>query len=149
MFDGDAKLGMKHIPSILLTAFLLIPTLRAEDAPEVPLVTPQEAAAQEGKQVKVKGVVDGQKTSAKGITYLNFGGRFPNHSFSCVLRSKDFPDGVPSFEGKEVEVTGLIKMYEGKPSMDLKSLAQIHVVGGDAVNSTPATRSPSGGETER
>lgn len=141
---------MKNILWITFLALSCLSLVHAEDIPAVPVVTPQEAASQEGKQVKIKGVVDGQKTSAKGITYLNFGGRFPNHVFSCVLRSKDFPNGVPSFEGKEVEVTGLIKMYEGKPSMDLKSLDQIHVVGGDAANPAPtSTANPSGGETER
>ena len=30
-------------------------------------------------------------------------------------------------EGKEVEVAGVIKMYEGKPSTDISSLEQIHV----------------------
>ena len=85
-------------------------------------------SVQEGKQVKVKGRVEGQKTTAKGSTYLNFGAKYPNHVFSCVLRAKDFPSAPPSFEGKEVEVTGVIKMYEGKPSMDISSLEQIHVI---------------------
>ena len=139
---------MKNILQIALMALLSFHSVRAEDAPEVPVITPQEAATQEGKQVKVKGVVDGQKTSAKGSTYLNFGGRYPNQVFSCVLRSKDFPDGVPSYEGKEVEVTGLVKMYEGKPSMDVKSPEQIRVVSEGAASSTPSTQaSPS--ETER
>ena len=115
----------------------------------MPQVTPQEAATHEGKQVKVKGVVEGQKTSAKGITYLNFGGRFPNHIFSCVLRSKDFPDGVPAMEGKEVEVTGLIKMYEGKPSMDIKSIDQIHVVEVTAPETSKTAPSSAAGDMER
>lgn len=141
---------MKY-PSILALSLVALTVVlaRAEEGTTVPTVTPQEAVAQEGKQVKVKGVVDGQKTSAKGITYLNFGGRFPNHAFSCVLRSKDFPGGVPAFEGKEVEVTGLIKMYEGKPSMDIKSLDQIHVVGGDSTGSAKTPSTPSSGEVER
>ena len=141
---------MKHqLCKALSIALFTVGWICAEEPADIPLVTPQEASAQEGKQVKVKGVVDGQKTSAKGVTYLNFGGRFPNHAFSCVLRAKDFPDGVPAFEGKEVEVTGLIKMYEGKPSMDVKSLSQIHVVSGDSSGSgNPAPASPAG-ETER
>lgn len=121
----------------------------AEEAAVLPTVTPQEAAAQEGKQVKVKGTVDGQKTSAKGITYLNFGGRYPNQVFNCVLRGKDFPDGVPALEGKEVEVTGMIKMYEGKPSMDIKSMDQIHVVGGETASPAPNPSSPTVKEEER
>jgi DNA/RNA endonuclease YhcR with UshA esterase domain len=31
-------------------------------------------------------------------------------------------------EGKEVEVAGVVKMYEGKPSTDITSLEQIYVV---------------------
>ena len=141
---------MRHTFCAFLSIALFTTGLvRAEEPAEIPTVTPQEAATRDGKQTKVKGVVDGQKTSAKGMTYLNFGGRFPNHAFSCVLRPKDFPDGVPALEGKEVEVTGLIKMYEGKPSMDIKSMDQIHVLGGDsAAPAKPAPASPAG-EAER
>jgi hypothetical protein len=39
---------------------------------------------------------------------------------------------IPNYEGKEVEVTGLIKMYQGKPSMDIKSIDKIHMVEGVA-----------------
>jgi DNA/RNA endonuclease YhcR with UshA esterase domain len=140
---------MKNILSPVLAFFLVLTHVYGEEVAVLPVVTPQEAAAQEGKQVKVKGVVDGQKTSAKGITYLNFGGRFPNHVFSCVLRSKDFPEGVPSYEGKEVEVTGLIKMYEGKPSMDIKSMDQIHVTSGDTDGAVSTPSASPTGETER
>ncbi|NBS15138.1 MAG: hypothetical protein EBT57_10140 [Verrucomicrobia bacterium] len=137
----------KILQALLFLAFLTV-SVRSEDAPAIPVVTPQEAATQEGKQVKVKGVVDAQKTSAKGITYLNFGGRFPNHVFSCVLRTRDFPNGVPTYEGKEVEVTGMIKMYEGKPSMDIKSADQIRVLGAETAGSSPSAPSSPGGETE-
>jgi len=140
---------MKNILSPVLAFFLVLTHVYGEEVAVLPVVTPQEAAAQEGKQVKVKGVVDGQKTSAKGITYLNFGGRFPNHVFSCVLRSKDFPEGVPSYEGKEVEVTGLIKMYEGKPSMEIKSMDQIHVTSGDTDGAVSTPSASPTGETER
>ena len=120
---------MKRIILLALTPLWLASlVVLAEEPAIVPTVTPAEAATQEGKQVKVKGRVEGQKTTAKGSTYLNFGAKYPNHVFSCVLRAKDFPSAPPSFEGKEVEVTGVIKMYEGKPSMDISSLEQIHVI---------------------
>ena len=38
------------------------------------------------------------------------------------------PAEAAAQEGKEVEVTGVIKMYEGKPSMDISSLEQIRVI---------------------
>lgn len=141
---------MTILPRVAFFAFFCTVSVRAEDATVLPTVTPQETAAQEGKEVRVKGVVDGQKTTSKGSTYLNFGGRYPNQIFSCVLRSKDFPDGVPSFEGKEVEVTGLIKMYEGKPSMDIKSMDKIRVVdgGGEGKPTSTSASDSKMGETE-
>ena len=120
---------MNHFMRIgFLFLFLASSLLWSEEPVSVPTVTPAEAATQEGKEVKVKGRVEGQKTSAKGVTYLNFGAKYPNHVFSCVLLAKDFPSGPPMLEGKEVEVTGVIKMYEGKPSMDISSSDQIHVI---------------------
>lgn len=120
---------MNHFMRIgFLFLFVASALVWSEEPGSVPTVTPAEAATQEGKEVKVKGRVEGQKTSAKGVTYLNFGAKYPNHVFSCVLRAKDFPSGPPMVEGKEVEVTGVIKMYEGKPSMDISSLDQIHVI---------------------
>ncbi len=132
-----ASFCMKRPTSLALTTlWLALSVCLAEELPNVPTVTPVEAATQDGKEVKVKGRVEGQKTSAKGVTYLNFGAKYPNHVFSCVLRAKDFPSAPPSFEGKEVEVTGVIKMYEGKPSMDISSLEQIHVIE-EAASSAP------------
>jgi len=130
----------KPIFLALTVLWLACLVVLAEEPPIVPTVTPVEAATQEGKEVKVKGRVEGQKTSAKGVTYLNFGAKYPNHVFSCVLRAKDFPSAPPSFEGKEVEVTGVIKMYEGKPSMDISSLEQIHVIE-EATSTAPESNS--------
>ncbi len=136
-----ASLCMKKPIFLALTVlWLACLVVLAEEPPIVPTVTPVEAATQEGKEVKVKGRVEGQKTSAKGVTYLNFGAQYPNHVFSCVLRAKDFPSAPPLFEGKEVEVTGVIKMYEGKPSIDISSLEQIHVIE-EAVSTAPESKS--------
>ena len=91
-------------------------------------ISPQEAAQNEGKSVTVKGLVEDQKTAESGTTFLNFGGKFPNHVFSCRLFAKNFPDGVPSFVGKVVEVTGSIRLFKGKPSMDLAGPDKIKVL---------------------
>jgi len=102
--------------------------LLAEEVVAPMVVPPEEAAGQVGKTVTVKGKVDGQKSSKSGNTYLNFGGKFPNHVFSCLLRAKNFTDPIPAFEGKVVEVTGTVAMYEGKPQIELTSLNEIRVV---------------------
>jgi len=102
--------------------------LLAEEVVAPVVVPAEEAAGHVGKTVTVKGKVDGQKSSKSGNTYLNFGGKFPNHVFSCVLRAKNFTDPIPTFEGKLVEVTGTVAMYEGKPQIELTSLSGIRVV---------------------
>jgi exonuclease VII large subunit len=92
------------------------------------VVSPSEVAAQVGKLVTVRGRVDGQKTSKSGHTYLNFGGRYPNHVFSCFFNVKSFSEPIPMFEGKEVEVTGTVTMYQDKPQIEVSSLSQIRVL---------------------
>ena len=102
--------------------------LLAEELVAPMVVSPGEASGQVGKTVTVKGKVDGQKSSKAGNTYLNFGGQFPNQVFSCLLRAKNFTDPIPMFEGKVVEVTGMVTLYEGKPQIELTSLSAIRVI---------------------
>ena len=102
--------------------------LLAEELVAPMVVSLEEASGQVGKTVTVKGKVDGQKSSKAGNTYLNFGGKFPNHVFSCLLRAKNFTDPIPMFEGKVVEVTGIVTLYEGKPQIELTSLSAIRVI---------------------
>ena len=111
--------------------------LQAEEV-AIPVVTPQEAAQHEGKVVTVKGKVDGQRTAASGTTFMNFGGRHPNQIFSCRAFAEKFPEGVPACEGKTVEVTGKIKMYDGKPSMDLTGPDKIKILEDQPAAEAPA-----------
>jgi len=122
---------------VLTAGWVLASGLQAEEV-AIPVVTPEEAAQHEGKVVTVKGKVDGQRTAASGTTFLNFGGRHPNQIFSCRAYTDKFPEGVPACEGKTVEVTGKIKMYEGKPSIDLSGPDKIKVL-----ESEPAAETPS------
>ena len=118
---------MRKFLWVLTAGWVLASGLQAEEA-AIPVVTPEEAAQHEGKVVTVKGKVDGQRTAASGTTFLNFGGRHPNQIFSCRAFGDRFPDGVPACEGKTVEVTGKIKMYDGKPSIDLDGPGQLKVL---------------------
>ena len=102
--------------------------LLAEEVVAPVVVSPEEVSGQVGKTVTVKGKVDGQKSSKAGNTYLNFGGKFPNHVFSCLLRAKNFTDPIPVYEGKIIEVTGTVSLYEGKPQIELTSLSGIRVI---------------------
>jgi len=126
----------------LSLAFLLFglgwSPLQSEEAAEIPVVTPQEAAQHEGKVVTVKGKVDGQRTASSGTTFLNFGGRHPNQIFSCRAFTEKFPDGVPACEGKTEEVTGKIKMHDGKPSIDLTGPDKLKILESEPAAETPA-----------
>jgi len=121
---------MKQILRGFLAVLLFAahPLMAEEARDSVPVVTPQEAAQYDGKLVTVRGVVDAQRDSQKGITYLNFGGKFPNQTFTCLLKPKNFGGAPGAYAGKTVEVTGLIQMHEGKPSMDLAGADKIKVV---------------------
>ena len=115
-----------------------IGNLPAEEPAAIPVVTPEEAAQHEGKVVTVKGKVDGQRTAASGTTFLNFGGRHPNQVFSCRAFADKFPEGVPACEGKTVEVTGKIKMHDGKPSIDLQGPDKLKVLEAEPATEAPA-----------
>lgn len=119
---------MGLMTKFFLGCWLVVAAAGWAEEPSVPVVTPEEAAQHEAKVVTVKGVVDGQRTVGSGTTFLNFGGRHPNQVFSCRAFAEKFPDGVPACEGKTVEVTGMIKMYEGKPTMDLAGPDKIKVL---------------------
>ena len=116
---------------------MAVAAVGAEEPAAIPVVTPEEAAQHEGKVVTVKGKVDGQRTAASGTTFLNFGGRHPNQIFSCRAFAEKFPGGVPACEGKIVEVTGKIKMHEGKPSIDLQGPDRLKVLEAEAPAEAP------------
>ena len=128
---------MKKLLLVLASGWILGTALRAEEA-AIPVVTPEEAAQHEGKEVTVKGRVDGQRTASSGTTFLNFGGRHPNQIFSCRAFPDRFPDGVPACEGKIVEVTGKVKMFEGKPSIDLAGPDKLKVLEAEPAAEAPA-----------
>lgn len=131
---------MNHLIGSCVLAFLSLGYLaQAEEAKEsIPVITPADAAGHEGKYVTVRGTVDGQRNSQKGISYLNFGGRYPNQLFTCLLKPKNFPDGAPALDGKTVEVTGAIHLHEGKPSMDLQGPDKIKVIEAETAAPAPA-----------
>jgi|ERR1700733_7679377 DNA/RNA endonuclease YhcR with UshA esterase domain len=81
-----------------------------------------------GKLVTVEGVVSDVHHAASGkATFINVCGKFPNNGFSGVIFSDDankFPD-VDSLDGKTVDITGMVKPYQGRPEIILNDPAQI------------------------
>ena len=77
----------------------------------------------------VTGKIEQVKTTASTI-YLNIGGKYPDNPFSAIIFIKNrdlFPD-VNTYEGKNVEVIGIIQLYKDKPEIILNDPKQLIVV---------------------
>ncbi len=117
----------------------------ATDTP--PRITPAEAVRHVEELVVVEGTVDQVSVSASETTFLNFGGRYPNHVFSAVLfKSKRalFPD-LQSCEGKTIQVQGVVRLYFEKPEIVLSEPGQLRAPQcGRPPSSSGTARGPGG-----
>jgi DNA/RNA endonuclease YhcR with UshA esterase domain len=92
--------------------------------------SPDQAKGHIGERATVVGVVSQVSTSRGGTTFLNFGGRYPNHVFTAVIfrsAASQFPE-PQRWEGKRVSVAGSIQLYRGKPEIVLNSSTQLQPV---------------------
>jgi hypothetical protein len=86
-----------------------------------------------GQHVKVcDKVADAFRPAGESsITYLNFGGKYPNHKFTVVIFAKDlvnFPfSPVEKYKNQNVCVEGMAAEYKGKPQIVAKFPDQIEV----------------------
>jgi DNA/RNA endonuclease YhcR with UshA esterase domain len=113
----------------MLTALVL--ALVLAPAADIAVITPEQAKDHVGQDVVVKGQVTQIGTSERSHTlFLNFGGRYPNHTFTAVIFSKNlhsFPE-ARSWEGKTVTVRGQVQLYKGKPEIVLERPEQVTVL---------------------
>jgi DNA/RNA endonuclease YhcR with UshA esterase domain len=108
----------------LVLAFVLLPPACWARTPHI---TDRQAATHVGQRVVVEGKVVAVYTSQMGTTFLNFGAVYPRQDFSVVIpaaHSLAFPS-VQQLQGKRVEVTGVVRLYRGKPEMILRSADQL------------------------
>lgn len=92
-------------------------------------VTPQEASQHIGEYATVVGTVAQVSRSRGGTTFVNFGGRFPNHIFYAVIFKKyagKFPD-IGRLAGREIAINGKIELYKGNPQIILFSTEQLEL----------------------
>lgn len=88
-----------------------------------------EAKSHVGETGCIKGKVVQVFTSSKGNTFLNFCSNYKTCSFSAVIFSSDkskFSD-VQTYSGKNVEITGLIRTYQGNAEIIINSPNQIKI----------------------
>lgn len=113
----------------------LIPALVFTAAVDAPLITPEMAGYYSNHEVVVQGQVTEVGESEDGTTlFLNFGGRYPDHSFNAVIFERDvksFPD-ARFWEGKFIRVRGKVQRYKGKgmPEIVLKRKEQVTIEAG-------------------
>ena len=117
--------------NILIFLVVAVPLPCSADPGTLP-ITPAQAADNVGKQATVCGKVANTYYSrfvARQPTFINFGKPYPNHVFSVAISGEDrknFEDRPEKlFENRNVCVTGLIELYDGKPLMAIKDQSQV------------------------
>jgi DNA/RNA endonuclease YhcR with UshA esterase domain len=108
---------------VLALGFILAPTLALAET-----ISPSDTPKYVGKSVTVEGTVSEVHHAASGkVTFIDMGGQYPNNTFAGVIFSDDeskFPD-VDSLDGKTVDITGKIKLYQGRTEIIMNDPAQI------------------------
>ncbi|MBM2294366.1 nucleotide-binding protein [Sulfitobacter pseudonitzschiae] len=117
---------MRYITNLLTAAWI---ALFFGVSAQAQIISPQEATDYIESNVTVEGVVSQVSTSNNGTTFINFGGRFPNHVFYAVIFRKNLHQfsNVRALEGRALAVSGKIQLYKGKPQIILYSPTQIEM----------------------
>jgi len=94
-----------------------------------PVIAPAEAAKHVGDLVVVEGRVEQIVLSVNLTTHINFGGLYPNHVFTATIFKAKQPlfKGVKDYEGKVVQVRGVVHLYRGKPEIVLEEPTQLRL----------------------
>jgi len=120
---------MTSIIRFLTLAALVVGSLSITALAQTSTVIPDsDAPLHIGQNATVEGVVVAVSTSKRGNTFINFGGVYPNQTFTGWV-----PAGTPLasdssihlLQGKKIKITGLIELYRGKPEIRILSRDQI------------------------
>lgn len=100
-------------------------TKNYEEKP-VAVISPLEATDYMGKSVTVKGWVADIYKSDK-VAYLNFVKKYPDNPFTGVIFANKFDEfgDLMKYENKNVEVTGRVSTFRGKPQIIIDRKSQI------------------------
>ena len=95
---------------------------------QMPAIAAADAKAHVGQTVTVEGVVSEVHTAASGrATFIDIGGRYPNNTFTAVIFSRDVTkfSNVDALNGKTVDVTGPVRLHNGRPEIILNDQGRI------------------------
>lgn len=116
--------------ALLLSLLVLAaPFPDEKPAPGPPVVTPEQAAQYVGKEVIVQGKVTQIVLSVNLTTHINLGGIYPNHVFTARAFKVNQPlfANIREYEGKVVQVRGVVRLYRNKPEIVMTERTQIRL----------------------
>jgi hypothetical protein len=120
---------MTSIIRFLTLAALVVGSLSITALAQTSTVIPDsDAPLHIGQNATVEGVVVAVSTSKRGNTFINFGGIYPNQTFTGWIpagTSLASDASLESLQGKKVKITGRIELYRGKPEIRVLSRDQI------------------------
>jgi DNA/RNA endonuclease YhcR with UshA esterase domain len=99
-------------------------------------LVPADAAGHVGEVATVCGLVTSTKYAPQSIgapTFLDFGGVYPHATFTALILGRDrakFGNPEITLRGKEVCVSGEIRVYHGTPQVILTRPDQMHETAG-------------------
>jgi hypothetical protein len=120
--------SMKTILPFIVTALLLSFFIPLQSRADTPILSGSEATHHVGQHATVEGTVMAVTTSKEGNTSINFGGVYPNQTFTGWIPAETPVAGDPtihSLKGQTIKITGLIELYRGKPEIRIFTADQI------------------------
>jgi hypothetical protein len=114
---------------VAIFALLLCAAVARADKPAV--IKDSEAIEYVGKEVEVRGRVVSVTISPLGTAFINFGGEYPNQTFSGFIAAGSkiaSHKKLAMIHGKTISITGTIELYKGKPEIKVVSADQIKVL---------------------
>ena len=117
-----------HTFRLLVTSVALAGWAAAAQADPL---TPEDAAKHVGETATICGEVASAKYAAQvkgGPTFIDFGKPYPNATFTALIFGSDrakFGTPEKTAQGKQVCVTGKIRLYDGKPQVILTDPKQL------------------------
>jgi DNA/RNA endonuclease YhcR with UshA esterase domain len=120
---------MKTFLRLLISVLFVTSPLASQSEAQTPVVVSDAPASQYiGQNVTVEGVVTAVSTSRKGNAFINFGGVYPNQTFTGWIPTGTALASYASLrllKGKKIKITGRIELYRGKPEIKVLSESQI------------------------
>jgi DNA/RNA endonuclease YhcR with UshA esterase domain len=115
---------------LTLSALIVCFSINAISQTKIPRYSTKEAKNHVGRYATVKGTVNDVHVSKTGTVFFDMDGKYPKHLFTAVIFKSDVPKfpEVNEYKDLTLEITGFIKIYQGKPEIILKSPKQIRII---------------------